>query len=88
MTEEIVGSKVRADAFYGQNGSAQPSSLLPGDKIKRGAVANSIVQPVTLPAENADGATRTVSAKPIKPAFGMKDPNAGNRKVPASTGRG
>ena len=92
MAIQVVGSHMRTDAFYGQNGSAQPSSIRPGDPpIKRSEVAQSIVEAnhAKVPAPNApDWQTRTVSAKPIKASPTMKNPNASPAKIPDRLSRG
>lgn len=84
MAEEIFGSHEKPLNGYGQNGDPSPSSLTPGQEVKHGTVAKSIMSPVTVPSDSAQ--TRTVSAQPIVPSFGMKRPSAA-AKVPNAIDR-
>jgi hypothetical protein len=85
----IDGSKMRTDAFYGQNGSAQPSSLQPGDTIKRSAVAKSIIAADgSVSANPPNNQTRPVSPdQKVKTTPGMKNPNVSPAKVPGKVNR-
>jgi hypothetical protein len=91
MVEEIVGSHMRSDAFYGQNGSAQPSSIRKGDApVKRSAVVKSIIAPdgAVNPKAEMDFQTRPVSAEQKVPTtFGMKNPNANPERIPNTNSR-
>jgi hypothetical protein len=85
---QFVGRGLRVEAFAGQNGDPSASSLLPGQQVRRGTVAKSLMKgtQVTLPVSNAQ--TRTVSAKPIKTTPGMRSRNAGSiAKAPAANKR-
>jgi hypothetical protein len=63
MAIEIVGSKMRSDAFYGQGGSDTPSSIRKGETIKRSEVAKSIIAADgAVNAAPGDWQTRPVSA--------------------------
>lgn len=73
MGQDIVGSKLHPEIGYGETSDLNPSSLTPGQTIKRGAVGRTLHNPVTVPTDS--GQTRTVSAKPIKPAHGMNPPS-------------
>jgi len=81
-----IGSHLKAEAFGGMNGDPNPSSLLPGQKVKRGSVGKKLMEgtEVNVPVSNAQ--TRTVSAKPYPTHAGTKGPSTG-AKVPAATVR-
>jgi hypothetical protein len=93
MATDIVGSRMRSDAFYGQNGSAQPSSIRPGDPaIKRSQVAESILaannaRGMTKP-DAPDWQTRKISAAPIKASPTMRSRSGEGGKIPTSLNRG
>jgi hypothetical protein len=87
MAIQIVGSRMRADAMYGQNGQDTPSSIQIGTPIKRSLVAQSIVEEnhAKLPSEKApDWQTRKIDASPIRPAPTMKNPNKSPAKIPGA----
>jgi hypothetical protein len=86
MTEEIVASHIKAEAFAGQNGDPEASSLLPGQQPRRSSVAKKIMKGTEVSATAGDWQTRTVSAAPIKTNPGTKGPSTGAR-VPLSTVR-
>jgi hypothetical protein len=74
MAEDIVGSKMHPEAFYGQVGDATPSSKVPGDPpIKRSKIATAIIKgtEVTVP---ASAQVRQVSSKsyPRRHADGLQ----------------
>ena len=85
----VDGSKMRTDAFYGQNGSAQPSSIRKGETIKRSQVGKSIIA--------ADGSvsatagqgfqTRDVGKSKLKASPTMKNPNSSPVKIPSAVNR-
>jgi hypothetical protein len=78
MTEEIIGSKMKSENAYGQNGYQGPSSDNPGEKTATGFVPQSSVP-------NDGWQTRPVSAEQKVPTtFGTKNPNANPAKVPGS----
>jgi hypothetical protein len=79
MAIDVLGSRMRADAYYGQGASAQPSSIRKGETIKRSQVAESIL------------ASDVVKANPRPDAnWQMRDvkPDAGVPVHPASRSRG
>jgi hypothetical protein len=86
MTEEIVASHIKAEAFAGQNGDPEASSLLPGQQPRRGSVAKKIMKDTQVTVPGSDWQTRNVSAAPIKVNPGTKGPSTG-AKVPLSTVR-
>ena len=87
-------------AGYGQNGPANPSSINPGQTLMSPLAANlkassddgegcldTVIARGT--ARRDDVVTcqlRQIADKACPPAFGMKDPNANNPKVPATLG--
>jgi hypothetical protein len=77
MAIEIVGSKMRSDADYGQGGSDTPSSIRKGETIKRSAVAKSIIAADgAVSAAAGDWQTRPVSADQAVPTTrGMRSRN-------------
>jgi len=93
MVEEILGSRMRSDAFYGQNGSSQPSSQQPGDApIKRSAVAKSIIAAdgsvnpkagMDLQTRELKGGNQTPDNVPTHP--GMRSRSHEGGTIPAST---
>lgn len=92
MAIDVTGSHMRSDAFYGQNGSAQPSSIRPGDPpIKRSQVAQSIMAENNAKGmpkpDQPDWQMRKINAAPIKASPTMHDPNKGE-KVPSSLNYG
>jgi hypothetical protein len=89
MAQDIVGSHFAPDAFAGQNGDNTPSSLLPGQTVKRGKDAKSIMKGTEVTVQTAEWQTRKVSAAQKVPTTpGMKNPNASPAKIPATTNRG
>jgi hypothetical protein len=88
-SDVYIASRFKADTGYGDQADVTPSSLLPGDKIKYSPAAAKLrpVAPVDVKAAIVANETRTVSAAPITPAFGMKNPNANPPRVPSGTNR-
>jgi hypothetical protein len=80
----FVGSHIKAEAFAGQNGDPEASSLLPGQQPRRGTVAKSIMKGTDVTVPGSDWRTRTVSTAPIKANPGTKGPSTG-AKVPGAT---
>jgi hypothetical protein len=92
MTTEIVGSKMQAGppkprgqkdtSGYGYNDDSTQSSLTPS-QIAAGQGKSNFLPQCELPAENANGQTRTISAQGLAPAGntgmakGNKLPEAG-----------
>lgn len=68
-TEEFIGSHMKADNGYGQNGYQGASSDLPGEHTTSGFLPQSVVP-------KDDWQTRKVSAEPIKTHPGMKSPES------------
>lgn len=66
---DFVGSHMKPENKYGQNGYQGASSDLPGKHTTSG-----FLPAVTVPA--SDWQTRKVSAEPFPPSFGMKSPNS------------
>jgi hypothetical protein len=99
MPTDIVGSKIKtfpseqtqvSTRGYGENGYAGPSSLTPAQAraVSRTYASLATDTPdLKLPGVK-DWQTRTVSAKPFKPANTMHNPNASPAKIPATTQRG
>jgi hypothetical protein len=90
MTEEIVGSKFKPNNGYGQNGFTGPSSTTPKEPVPHYASVASTVKPkdpVLTDPDVRNWETRGVSAAPIKPSFGMRNPNANPAKIPSGTNR-
>ena len=84
----IDGSKMRTDAFYGQNGSAQPSSIRKGDTIKRSQVGKSIIAADgSVSAAPGDWQTRDCGPNKVKAGPTMKSPNRPGDKVPSKVSR-
>jgi len=85
-TVDVIASRLKAEAFYGMNGSAQPSSIRPGDPpIKRGTVAKSIMasnKAKFIPPDVPDWQQRKISAASIRASATMKSPNASPARVP------
>ena len=67
--DEFVGSHMKADNKYGQNGYTGASSDLPGEHTTSG-----FLPMVTLPAD--DWQVRKVAPEAYPTAFGMKSPAA------------
>ena len=65
MATDVVGSKMKADNGYGQNGYSGASSDLPGQKTTSG-----VLPQVAVPADNWQ--TRNVGTKNVPSTFGMK----------------
>ena len=89
MTEEIVGSKFKPNNGFGQNGFTGSSSTTPKEPVPHYASVASTVKPkdpVLTDPDVRNWETRTVSAAPIKPAFGMKSPD-NSARVPSGTNR-
>lgn len=89
MAEEIVGSRFRAEVGYGDCANLQPSSLLPGDTIKRSTIAKTLqpVAPVNAKAAVVANETRTVSAEPYPVRVGRGDRGQSPAKIPNSNSR-
>jgi len=78
MAEEIIGSKMKADNKYGQNGYQGASSDLPGEKTTSGFLPQSSVP-------DSNWQTRHVSAEQkVATAHGHKNPNANPVKIPGA----
>lgn len=76
---------MRAEAFYGQGGNDQASSLLPGEQVKRGTVAKKIMAAPVV-ARAGDWQTRAVSAdQKVKTTRGMRSRNGEGGTVPSRT---
>lgn len=76
MTTEIVGSKFKANAGYGQNGYHGPSSTVPGEiALDYGLKADKPTAPSNVQ-------TRTVSAEPYPIAHGHRHRNIDPAKIP------
>jgi hypothetical protein len=86
MPTDIVGSHFAPDAFAGQNGDNSPSSLLPGQQVRRGKDAKGIMKGTEISVPGSDWQKRTISAAPITANPGTKGPSKG-AKVPAATSR-
>lgn len=90
MTEIVGNSKFKSDNAYGQDGSSTPSSLpskqTPAFNVKNpDAMLVRPRDPVLTDADASNFQTRTVSAAPIPPAFGHKNPNSSPAKVPMNS---
>jgi hypothetical protein len=84
----IDGSKMRTDAFYGQNGSSQPSSIRKGETIKRSQVGKSIVAADgSVSASPGDWQTRDCGPSKLKSSPTMHSPNKAGDKVPSKVSR-
>jgi hypothetical protein len=85
MTEDILGSRMRSNALYGQNGSDQKSSIRAGETIKHSAIAQSIVVNNPVSADVGEWQTRKLSDDkvPVHPASRSRNGEGG--KVPPST---
>ncbi|SIO24705.1 hypothetical protein SAMN05443247_03120 [Bradyrhizobium erythrophlei] len=68
MTDIEIGSHEKPDNAYGQNGSAQPSSLLPGQKKPN--IKNVSPPTVTLP--DVSWQTRDIGKSDIKAHDGLQ----------------
>jgi hypothetical protein len=88
MLTDIVGSHLAPEAFAGQNGDPEASSLLPGAQPRRSSVAKKIMKGTEVSATAGDWQTRNVSAAPIKASPTMHSPAKATDKVPLSTNRG
>ena len=78
MSEEIIGSKLKAKNGYGQNGAQNASSDLPGGKTTSGFLPQGSVP-------SGDWQTRHVSAEQkVATAHGHKNPNANPVKIPGA----
>jgi hypothetical protein len=79
-TVDVIASRLKAEAFYGMNGSAQPSSIRAGDApIKRGTIAKSIMaanKANFIPPDVPDWQQRKISAAPLRPAHAQRAPNS------------
>lgn len=85
---DVVGSHMAPEAFTGQNGGLNPSSIKIGEKIPRSTVAKSIIAADgSVSAAPGSWQTRTVNAAKIKTTPGMKSPD-NSAKVPTSLNRG
>jgi hypothetical protein len=93
----VTGSKLNPEAKTGQNGGLNPSAIQTNGKDFQGkplpysTVAQSIKRANKaqfIPPDDPTWQNRKVSAAPIKPACGMRDPNANNGKVPSSLSYG
>ena len=91
-TIAVVGSKMKAEAFAGQNGDATPSSIHPGSApIKLSTFAKSVIKdqggPVN-PHAGEDWQTRSVSAAPAAPTTpGMRNRSHEGEVIPSVTNR-
>lgn len=87
-TEIFIGHGMRAETGYGDCANLQPSSLLPGDKIKYSAEAKKLrpVEPVDVKASMVR-TNRNVSAKPLATRVARGDRNQEPARVPAVTNR-
>lgn len=75
------------EAFAGQNGDPQASSLLPGEQPRRSSVAKKLMKGTEVNAASGDWQTRRLNAAPeVKANPGTKGPSKGAR-VPLSTVR-
>jgi hypothetical protein len=84
----VDGSKMRSDAYFGQNGSNKPSSIQKGEKIARSAVAKTIIAgDGSVRANPGSWQQRTIDAKPIKTTPGMRSRSGEGGKVPGVTTR-
>ena len=81
---DVVGSNYKAEAQYGQNGSDMPSSILPGETIKRSSIAKKLGAGAPVSTDPGNWETRNISAKPIAPSPTMRNPNASPAKIPAN----
>lgn len=84
-----IASRFRAEVGYGDTSSLQPSSLLPGDKIKYSPVAETLrpVAPVHVKAAVVANEARTVSAKPLATRVGRSDRARAPATIPTSNHR-
>jgi hypothetical protein len=84
---DVVGSHMAPEAFTGQNGGLNPSSIKKGEKIPRSTVAKSIIgADGSVTVAPGDWQTRTISAAPLAPSPTMHNPNMGRLSgtVPAN----
>ncbi|MGY3584333.1 hypothetical protein ACVIGB_006609 [Bradyrhizobium sp. USDA 4341] len=83
MAQEVVGSKFKADVGYGSAAdTVNPSSLEPGQKVKRSAIGETLqteVDPVPAPQ------TRSVSDAEYPPAHGMRSRSHEGGVIPANS---
>ena len=80
---EIKASREPADNSYGQNGSPEASSLLPGETKPN--IKN--VSPPTVTVPDSSWQTRDVGRSGMKAHSGMHDPSKVLDRVPATTQR-
>jgi hypothetical protein len=83
---DVVGSHLAPDAFAGQNGDNSSASLLPGQKVRRGKVAQSIVAADgSVSANPRDFQTRPVTSEQVVPtAHGMRSRSGEGGKIPTA----
>ena len=87
-TVEIVGSHMKAEAFTGQNGGKNPSSIKIGEKLPRSTVAKSIIAADgSVSAAPGDWQTRPVSSAQAVPTHPAMKGAAKGATVPAATSR-
>jgi hypothetical protein len=82
---DVVGSHMAPEAFTGQNGGLNPSSIKKGEKIPRSTVAKSIIGSDPVTAGAGDWQTRPVSAAPAvatNPGARGVSPSVFSGKVP------
>jgi hypothetical protein len=74
MAIDVVGSHMAPEAFTGQNGGLNPSSIKKGEKIPRSTVAKSIISADgSVSAAPGDWQTRSVSSAQVVPTkLGME----------------
>ena|SRR5579872_3207186 len=84
-----ISSHMRADTGYGDTANLQPSSLLPGDKIKYSPTAAKLrpVAPVNAKAAVVANETRKVSAEPFPVRVGRRDRAQAPAKIPSGNNR-
>lgn len=80
MAEDIVGSRVKSNNGYGQNGYQGASSDLPGQATRMNRDYGLATDPVKNKAD-CDWQTRSVSKEAYPTTFGMKTP-AEPAKIP------
>src|SRR5579871_3413509 len=83
-----ITSRFKADTGYGDTANLQPSSLLPGDKIKYSPTAAKLrpVAPVDVKAAMVP-TNRNVSAEPLPTRVGRGDRARAPAKVPSGNNR-
>lgn len=92
MAIDVVGSKMKPDNGYGQNGYAGPSSDLPGQrtKINSPVAGPDMLEPSEIKSfrENAGWQTRPVAAEQKVPTTkGMRSRSNTGETVPTTTMR-